>query len=466
MKVINKAASRFALVVDESDHLLGIVTDGDIRRGMIKGHSVNDPVKAVMNASPVIAHTGQGTEEIACLLSEKIRQVPIVGNDGTIKDVFLAKDVPVANPYIGDEEAKAVYEVMRSGWVSMGDKVQEFEEAFAKYVGATHAIATNNGTSALHLALMTAGIEEGDEVLIPDITFISTANVVLYERAKPILVECDPGTYNMSLEDAERRLTRKTRAMILVDMNGLPVDYDRALAFARKHGLEVIADSAESLGAVYKGQKVGAIAPIHIFSFFPNKNITTGEGGMITTESAKRATLLRQLRNQGQDYRYHHIHLGYNYRMIDLLAVFGLEQLKRIERILSEKERIVARYNKAFENDPDIKPPVVPEYVDRHAWYMYAVSLRDGLNRDSIVADLKARGVDTRLSFPPIHIQPYYQGKYGYTPQSYPMSLKAWNQLIDLPIWVGLSEKEQGYVVESLKDAVRSSKDKRDPAVP
>ena len=301
-------------------------------------------------------------------------------------------------------------------------------------------------------------------MLVPDITFISTANVVLYERAKPILVECDPQTYNISLEDAERRLTSKTRAIILVDMNGLPVDYDRALAFATKHGLEVVADSAESLGAVYKGRYVGSIAPVHVFSFFPNKNITTGEGGMITTEDSQQADLLRQLRNQGQDYRYHHIHLGYNYRMIDLLAVFGLEQLKRIDRILTEKEKIVARYNGAFGKDSDIRPPVVPNYVDRHAWYMYAVSLRDGLKRDEIVANLKARGVDTRLSFPPIHIQPYYQAQYGYTQESYPISIKAWKQLIDLPIWVGLTEKDQTYVVECLKDVVRSMKSSEKPS--
>lgn len=458
LKVINASGSKFALVVNDSDHLIGIVTDGDIRRGMIRGYSVNDPVRAVMNSSPVVAHEGQSQAEMLSLLSEKFCQVPVISKDGRVTGILSFKDIPVANPYIGDEEARAVYEVVKSGWVSMGDKVREFEESFAKYVGATYAIATNSGTSALHLALISAGIREGDEVLVPDITFISTANVVLYERAKPILVECDPDTYNISLGDAERRLTNKTRAVILVDMNGLPVDYDRAIAFATKHGLEVIADSAESLGAVYKGRKIGSIAPAHVFSFFPNKNITTGEGGMITTENAQRADLLRQLRNQGQDSRYHHIHLGYNYRMIDLLAVFGLEQLKRIDRILTEKEKIVARYIGAFENDPHIKPPVVPNYVDRHAWYMYAVSLRDGLNRDEIVASLKARGVDTRLSFPPIHIQPYYQRQYGYTQESYPISFKAWNQLIDLPIWVGLTEKDQDYVVECLKDVVLSLK--------
>ncbi len=366
------------------------------------------------------------------------------------------KNIPLANPNIGEEEARAVYEVVKSGWVSMGQKVKEFEDAFAEYAGAKYAIATNNGTTALHLALIVAGIREGDEVLVPDITFISTANVVLYERAIPVLVECDAKTYNISLEDAERRLSDKTKAVIAVDMNGLPMDYDLVLAFAKRHGLKIIADSAESLGAIYKGKKIGSIAPLHIFSFFPNKNITTGEGGMITTDDNEKAVLLSQLRNQGQDYRYHHIHLGYNYRMTNILAALGIEQLKRIEFIFSEKEKIVERYNKAFKDDPNVSPPYMPEYADRHSWYMYAVSLRDGLDRDKVVSELKARGIDTRLSFPPIHIQPYYQEKFGYKEDSYPVSFKAWKQLIDLPIWVGLTIEDQNYVIENLKNILKN----------
>ena len=367
------------------------------------------------------------------------------------------RNIPVANPYIGEEEAKAVYEVVKSGWVSMGERVKAFEESFSEYVNAKHSIATNNGTTALHLALIAAGIKDGDEILVPDITFISTANAVLYERAVPVLVECDPITYNISLEDAERRLTSRTKMIVAVDMNGLPVDYDRVLAFAQGHGLKVVADSAESLGAIYRGQKVGSIAPIHIFSFFANKNITTGEGGMITTNDDETALLLRQLRNQGQDYRYHHVHLGYNYRMTDIHAAFGIEQLKRIETILAEKQRLVERYNEAFREDPDIFTPFVPEYLDRHSWYMYVISLREGLDRDRVVSELKSQGIDSRLSFPPIHIQPYYKERFGYRDDSFPISFGAWRQLIDLPIWAGLGHDEQDYIVENLKDIVRDA---------
>ena len=365
---------------------------------------------------------------------------------------MVKRNIPVASPFIGEDEAQAVYEVVKSGWISMGKKVQEFEELFAEYVGSRYAIATNNGTTALHLALIAMGIGKDDEVLVPDITFISTANAVLYERAKPVVVECDPKTYNISLDDAEKRITDKTKAIIPVDMNGMPADYDEILIFADKHGLKVIADSAESLSAVYKGRKTGAIAPIHIFSFFPNKNITTGEGGMITTNDPSLADKVRKLRNQGQDYRYHHIMLGYNYRMVDILAVIGIEQLKKIDHIVAEKELIARKYSSEFADDPFILPPFLPDYVDQHSWYMYAVSLREDIDRDYVVERLKEKGIDTRLSFPPIHLQPYYQERFGIDDNSYPVSLKAWQQLIDIPIWVGLKEEDQNYVIDCLKE--------------
>ena len=173
---------------------------------------------------------------------------------------------------------------------------------------------------------------------------------------------------------------------------------------------------------------------------------------MVTTDNDEKDILLRQLRNQGQDYRYHHVHLGYNYRMIDILAALGIEQLKKIEMLMSEKEKIVERDNTAFKDDQGISPPFVPDYAGRHSWYMYAVSLRDGIDRDSVVSELKSRGIDTRLSFPPIHIQPYYQGRFGYKDDSLPVSFKAWKQLIDLPIWVGLTCEDQAYVIKNLKE--------------
>jgi perosamine synthetase len=362
------------------------------------------------------------------------------------------KFIPVANPYLTEEDAQAVYETVKSGWLSQGKKVAQFEEDFRSYIGVKHAIAVNNGTSAIHLILAALDIKEGDEVIIPSMTFISTANVVLYQRATPVLTECDPKTYNITAEEIERRITDKTKAVIAVDMNGMPVDYDAIQRVCDKHSVYFIADSAESLGATYKNRKIGSIAPAHMFSFFPNKNVTTAEGGMITTNDDVLAAKMRMLRNQGQDYRYNHVILGYNYRMTELQAALGIVQLKRLDWIIEEKNKLVRRYNERFANNLNIHIPHVPEYVTQHAWYMYAVSINEGPEkRDNIVRKLTDAGIGTRLSFPPIHSQPLYTEKYGYHKSSLPITQDAWSKLIDIPIWVGLKEEEQNYVMDSLE---------------
>jgi len=359
--------------------------------------------------------------------------------------------IPVANTFIGEEEAKAAYAVVKSGWISMGEEVKSFEKEFAAMVGAKHALAVNNGTAALHVILAALGIGPGDEVIVPTQTFISTANAVIYQGARPVLCETDPRTYNITPEAIEAVFTPRTKAIIPVDMNGMPMDYDAILAFAKKHGLKVIADSAESLGGTYKGRKVGSIAPVHMFSFFPNKNISTGEGGMITTEDDSLAASMRMILNQGQDYRYHHVVLGYNYRMTNIQAAIGREQLKKLAHVIREKQAIAKRYDNAFQSCRNISRPYLPPYVTQHAWYMYPVTLNKSLGRDDIVEKLTKENIQTRLSFPPIHIQPYYQGAFGYKDSDLPVSLSAWRQLIDIPIWVGLGPERQDFVISTLK---------------
>ncbi|GAJ14974.1 unnamed protein product, partial [marine sediment metagenome] len=211
-----------------------------------------------------------------------------------------------------------------------------------------------------------------------------------------------------------------------------------------------IVDSAESLGARYKGRRIGSFAPVSVFSFFPNKNITTGEGGMITTNDDDLANRMRIIRNQGQDGRYNHVMLGYNYRMTDILAALGNEQLKKIDWVLQQKRKIVARYNEGFRDCKHILIPYLPEYVTRHAWYTYTITVEDSIDRDDVVAKLKDRGIGTRLSFPPIHIQPYYRDKFGFRENDYPASLKTWRKLINLPIWAGLGSDQVDYVTENV----------------
>ena len=367
------------------------------------------------------------------------------------------RNIPVAAPVFSEDEAQAVYEVIRSGWVTSGPKVAEFEQNFADFAGVKHAIAMSNGTATLHAALVAIGVGPGDEVIVPTLTYISTANVVMYQGATLVLCECDPDTYNVRTEDLEKVVTKRTKAVIAVDINGLPVDFQSISKFCEKRNIHLIADSAESLGAIYKGQTIGSQALIHSFSFFGNKNVTTAEGGMLTTNDSEIAKTLKILRNQGQTARYYHTHLGFNYRMTELQAAIGIVQLNTLGERLKSKERIVAEYVKSFETSPLISNPVVPNYVDRHAWYMFAPNFAENINRDEVVKNLARKGIETRCSFPPVHIQPYYVERFGYSEADFPESMRAWKRLINLPISPNLSDEDLKFVIESTLSAVEAN---------
>ena len=364
------------------------------------------------------------------------------------------KRIPVATAVFTEAEAQAVYDVVRSGWVTQGPRVAAFEEAFARYVGARHAIAMCNGTVTLHSILAALGVGPGDEVVVPTLTYISTANVVLYQGAQLRLCECDPRTYNVRVEDLEKVVTPRTKAIITVDMNGLPIDYQPIVEFARARGIAIVADSAESLGSVYRGRQVGSQAHVHSFSFFANKNVTTGEGGMVTTDDAALAAELRILRNQGQEGRYNHTRVGFNYRMTELAAAIGLVQLSSLPQRLAGKQRVAAAYNAAFSRCELISLPVVPDYVDQHSWYMYAPAFHESVDRDAVVAQLDVRGIETRQSFPPVHIQPVYVQRFGFEHNAFPLSLAAWRRLINLPIGPDLEPEQIQTVIDCTIEAV------------
>lgn len=358
--------------------------------------------------------------------------------------------IPIANTYIGEEEAQAVYDVVKSGWISMGKKVEAFEAMVCEYTGAKYAVAMNNGTSTLHAILIALGIGPGDEVIVPTLTYISSANVVLFQGSNLVLCESNPKTFNVDPQEIKKRVTARTKAFMTVDLKGMPVDYDAFAALSKETGIPFISDSAESLGAMYKGRKVGSHALAHSFSFFANKNITTGEGGMVTTNDEALYKKLLIIRNQGQEGRYNHTYLGHNYRLTDLQAAFGIEQLKRLDWLIGEKEKLAKRYTDAFLNSGCVEPPFLPEYVSRHSWYMYSVKVQAGI-RDTLVRELRAKNIDTRLSFPPVHIQPYYQKRFSYKPEDFPIALKASGEFLDIPIWVGLSLQQQGYIIDTIK---------------
>ena len=321
------------------------------------------------------------------------------------------KFLPMANPDIGLTEAKAAFKVIKNGWITMGKIVNKFEKKIENLLNVKHAIFVNNGTSALHCVLLALRIGKGDEVIVPTLSYISSANSILYCGAKPIFCESDPRTFNVTAESIEKKITKKTKAIMSVDLKGQPVDFDEIKAISKKYKIPLISDSAESFGAKYKNKFVGKQAFVHTFSFFANKNITMGEGGLITTQNDKFAKLLRIIRNQGQNYRYNHVELGNNFRPTDYAAAIGIEQIKKINKVINEKSKIAEFYSKNFKDLNNIFPPYVPSYASRPSWYMYTINFKNKKIRNKVMKALKINNIDTRLSFPPIHLQPFYKKK-------------------------------------------------------
>jgi len=365
--------------------------------------------------------------------------------------------IPIAKPYVGEEEAHAVFSQVMSGWISMGEKVREFESLLQEYTGAKHAVAFSNGTATLHTGLLALGVKPGDEVIVPSLSYISSANAVLFCNAEPVFAEENPKTFNVDVEALEKKITPRTKVIMPVDLKGMPVDYEPIMELAGKYGVGVLADSAESFGAIYKGKKVGSQAGMHSFSMFANKSITAGEGGFITTDDDDIAEFCRCFRNQGQKERYVHVMIGHNYRMTDIAAAFAIEQAKRVEWIMNEKSSIAAFYNDAFRDHPLLITPYVPDYVTRHSWYMYTLVTDPKVDRDLMASKMKQKGVDHRLSFPLIPLQPVYRELYGYKEGDFAVAEEIYNTFIDIPCWVGMKREELEYVVSVVIDAAENA---------
>jgi perosamine synthetase len=366
--------------------------------------------------------------------------------------------IPIASPRIGEVEAKAVYDVVKSGWISMGKKVQEFERMACDYTGAKYALAMNNGTSTLHSILIALGVGLGDEIITPSLTYISSANVILYQGATPVLCDNDPLTFNVTPDQIREKITPNTKAFMTVDLKGLPIDYDAFSSLSEETGIPFISDSAESFGSIYKAQQVGTQALAHSFSFFANKNITTGEGGMVTTNDDDLYEKLTIIRNQGQEGRYNHTWLGNNFRMTDILAALGIEQLKKIDTLLNEKVAIAEVYTRAFSGIDGIRAPFVPDYADRPSWYMYSVTVSPSY-RDALLEHLAELQIETRLSFPPVHIQPYYVNRFGFKPDDFHLAMQSFKSFVDIPIWADMGERNQKFVIEQVTAFLRDVPD-------
>src|SRR5262244_138381 len=342
--------------------------------------------------------------------------------------------IPFHRPAIGEDEIRSVVETLESGWLTTGRKVKSFEDDFAKYLGSKHAVAVNSGTAALHLALDATGIREGDEVIVPAMTFAATAEVVLYFKAKPVLVDCQRDTLNLDPTQIEAAITSKTKAIIPVHFGGQPCEMDRILDIAKRHNLRVIEDAAHALPASHRGRTIGTIGDITCFSFYATKTITTGEGGMATTESPEWAERMRIMGLHGiskdawkrytaeGSWYYEILYPGYKYNLTDIAAAIGIEQLKKCTHFWESRQRYAALYNEGFRDVPGIITPYVAPDV-RHAWHLYAIQLdleQLRISRNEFIALLKQENIGTSVHFIPLHLHPYYRETFGYCPQDLP----------------------------------------------
>ncbi len=322
--------------------------------------------------------------------------------------------IPLSAPDIGDAEIEAVVSVLRSSRLSLGPKMEEFEHRFASYIGVPHAVAVSSGTAGLHLSLLALKIGPGDEVLVPSFAFIAAANAIRYMGATPVFVDIDPVTLNLDPENIAAAITPRTRAILVVHTFGCPAEISSILELARRHNLFVIEDACEAIGAKYNQQKVGSFGDVAVFAFYPNKQITTGEGGMIVTRNAALAARMRALRNQGRDDTndwFQHQEVGYNYRLSELACALGIVQLQRIESILVRREAIAREYNQLLKNLDDLILPPLNLPARRISWFVYVVRLHQRYtqqDRDAILLEMTRNGIGCGRYFAPIHQQPSY----------------------------------------------------------
>lgn len=371
--------------------------------------------------------------------------------------------LPYGHQSIEEDDIQAVTEVLRSDWITTGPKVAKFEEAFADYVDAKYAVSFSSGTAALHGAAFAAGLMHGDEVVTTPMTFCATANCILYQGAKPVFADVLPDTLNINPKDVAARINQETKAIIPVDYAGHPADLDEIRGLAKENNLVVIEDACHALGAEYKGRRVGGISDMTVFSFHPVKHITTGEGGMVTTNNREYARRLRLLRNHGIEgdarqrqakgqWHYEMVELGYNYRLTDIGSALGLSQLKRLDENLSRRREIASRYKTAFEALSGVILPVERDYVSS-AWHLYPVRLDLEIlkaNRREIFAALRAENIGVNVHYIPVHTHPYYRMRFGYKGGEYPVAEGAYEALISLPMFHGMKYQDIEDVVEAV----------------
>jgi perosamine synthetase len=381
--------------------------------------------------------------------------------------------IPMSSPDLTDADRQAVIDVINTPNLSMGQRILDFERTFCELTGRKHAIGVNSGTAGLHLCVRAAGIGPGDLVITTPFSFVASSNVLLFENAVPVFVDIDPRTGNIDPElvadaaqNIEKYLPRvvqraaSLRAIIPVDVFGQPADMDPINAVAKEHGLTVIEDSCEALGAEYKGKPAGTLGDYGVFAFYPNKQITTGEGGMVVTDDDKAADFMRSLRNQGRavgDTWLQHTHLGYNYRLDEMSAAMGITQMYRLDELLAKREQVADWYEARLSKIPGVEVPVVESYTTRMSWFVYVIRFDPKIDRDTLAKHLEEKGVPVRPYFLPIHLQPYMAERFGWREGDFPVTEDLGRRGLAVPFSGTMTEEQVEYVCQSVREVLSAA---------
>lgn len=363
----------------------------------------------------------------------------------------------LSKPYIGKSEINSVIKVLKSGRLSIGPKLIKFESNFAKYIGTKYGIGVNSGTSGLHLALKAVGIKEGDEVITTPFSFIASANSILYLKAKPIFVDINKKTLNIDENKIEKSITTKTKAILVVHIFGEPCNMEKINKIAKKYRLKVIEDTCESIGSTYKGKILGSWGDVAVFAFYPNKQITTGEGGMIVTNNKKIKDICKSLRNQGRTKNkkwLNHEYLGYNYRLTEINSALGIEQLKKINKILKKRKAVAKRYNSLLKDTPNIELPIIK---NEKSWFVYVIKLNKKINRENLINRLNKKGIDSKPYFPSIHLQPLYKKLFKYKKGLFPICEEVSEKTLAIPFYTDMKKNDVEFVCKNLKELIATN---------
>jgi perosamine synthetase len=398
-------------------------------------------------------------------LTSAIRDVLAIDGGVPVRETLL----PYGRQSIEESDIEAVVETLRSDWLTTGPKVGQFEDAIADWVGAKYAVSFSSGTAALHGATFAAGLENGNEAITSPLSFVATANCVLYQGATPVFADVSPDTLNIDPEEIAQRITSRTKAILPVDYAGHPSDLNPILQLAERHGLVVIEDACHALGAEYQERKVGSVAHMTVFSFHPVKHLATGEGGMVTTDDPLYAETLRRFRNHGISdevrqrqsqgrWRYEMVLLGFNYRLTDIACALGIQQLKKLKSNLARRRQIASRYDAAFRELRGVLSPCVRSDVNP-AWHLYPIRLRFeelSADRERLFQALRAENIGVNIHYTPIHLHPYYRNRFGYQGGEFPVAESAFDRLISLPMFHGMSDEDVEDVIQAVTKVVTS----------